>query len=184
MARIFVIEGRNHPDPDTNMTADQVRTYYSSFYPELSNAEVKETKENGNTVYKMEKRVGTKGGKGFHLGDILSITTGVLVSPDGIGGVYNILNYMTGESLFTHQLGRAAKKCKPFLDKQFPQLTDANTDGITSENWRERIDALVKQYGKMFDVEPLPKGAYTYVDPITEAEAMVGKDRVIVVEKE
>ena len=36
----------------------------------------------------------------FDLGDIPSITTGALVSPRHIDGVYDILDYMTGEQLF------------------------------------------------------------------------------------
>jgi hypothetical protein len=36
--------------------------------------------------------------RAFHLGDILSVTTGCLVSPRGIAGVCDILNWMTGET--------------------------------------------------------------------------------------
>jgi hypothetical protein len=39
----------------------------------------------------------------FHLGDVLSITTGVLVSPRRMEGVSDILEFMTGSDLFTHQ---------------------------------------------------------------------------------
>src|SRR3989344_6645903 len=60
--------------------------------------------------------------KEFHLGDVLSITTGRLVSPRHIDGVYDILTFMTGDTLFTHQLPRASDECKPYLVKQFPQL--------------------------------------------------------------
>jgi hypothetical protein len=120
-------------------------------------------------------------GKRFHLGDVLTVTTDILLSPRLIDGVYDILNYMTGESLFTHQLPRAGKICKPYLLKQFPQLKDADVSGINPENYQTRLDSLVAQFGEWFEVEPLPKGAYTYIDPITEAEAMVGPEKVIVV---
>ena len=59
----------------------------------------------------------------FHLGDILSITTGYLVSRRHMKGVYDILNFMTGDTLFTHQLPRAGDECKPYLLKQFSQFT-------------------------------------------------------------
>jgi hypothetical protein len=42
--------------------------------------------------------------KSFHIGDIISITSGQLVSLDHIGRVYNILDWMTGEELMTHHL--------------------------------------------------------------------------------
>lgn len=52
--------------------------------------------------------------KTFHIGDILSVTTSRLVSPSHIDGVYSILNWMTCDNLYTHQLPRAADECAPF----------------------------------------------------------------------
>jgi len=122
-------------------------------------------------------------GKKFHLGDVLSITGDKLVSPRLMDGVYDILNYMTGENLFTHQLPRARDVCGPYLLKQFPQLETADCEGINSENWRERLDGLIKQFGEMLEVEPLSKGAYIPIDPITEAEVMLGDPSKVIVVK-
>jgi hypothetical protein len=58
----------------------------------------------------------------FDLGDVLSITTGRLVSPRRMKGVADILSYMTGESLLTHSLLRAGDICKPEIIRQHPQL--------------------------------------------------------------
>ena len=60
--------------------------------------------------------------KTFHLGDILSVTTSRLVSPRHIDGVYDILNWMTGDNLFTHQLPRASRECEGPLLAQHPDL--------------------------------------------------------------
>ena len=122
-------------------------------------------------------------GKKFHLGDVLSITGEKLVSPRLMDGVYDILNYMTGENLFTHQLGRASDVCRPYLLKQFPQLETADCEGISPENWRERLDDLIKQFGETLEVEPLPKGVYIPIDPITEAETMLGDPSKVIVVK-
>ena len=119
-------------------------------------------------------------GKQFHLGDVLSITTGKLVSPRLTHGIYDSLNYMTGENLFTHQLPRACKISRPYLLKQFPQLKDVTCEDVNPNNWRERLDALVKQFGETLEVKPLPEGIYIPIDPITEAEAMIGAEKVIV----
>jgi hypothetical protein len=112
--------------------------------------------------------------KTFQLGDVLSVTDGHLMT--SIHNVYAILDYMTGENLFTHQLPRAARVCAPYLLKQFPQLKDVKCEEITPDNWRGCLDSLVKQFGDKFEVEPLPKGAYTAVDPITEAEIMMKRN--------
>ena len=41
MVRVFVYDGREFPDPDPNMSHDEVRQSMTSFFPELANAEVK-----------------------------------------------------------------------------------------------------------------------------------------------
>jgi len=122
-------------------------------------------------------------GKKFHLGDVLSITGEKLVSPRLMEGVYDILNYMTGENLFTHQLPRARDVCAPYLVKQFPQLAKAGCESINEKNWKECLTSLVRQFGETLEVEPLPKGAYTYIDPITEAENMVSDPSKVIVIK-
>ena len=58
----------------------------------------------------------------FHIGDVLSISTDRFVSTRGMDGVYDILKYMTGDNLFTHQLPAAVEKCRPALLAQFPVL--------------------------------------------------------------
>jgi hypothetical protein len=117
----------------------------------------------------------------FHLGDILSITTDVLVSPRHIDGVYDILGYMTGDTLWTHQLPRASKECAPWLLRQHPQLMDISSDGIGPDNWREWLDGLVATYGEELNVEPIPKDDHVHKHPAEEAVEMMGKDRVIVI---
>ena len=62
--------------------------------------------------------------KTFHISDVLSVTTGRLVSSRHMGGIYEILNFLTGDNLFTHQLPRAMKECLPWLRTQFPNLMD------------------------------------------------------------
>ena len=59
--RVFLYDGREHPDPDPGMTVEQVKTMLSDFYGELANAEVKEKRRGDTTVYEFKRRVGTKG---------------------------------------------------------------------------------------------------------------------------
>jgi len=59
--RIFSYEGRDFDDPDPTLSVDQVRQSMANFFPELSNAESKESKRGEDTVYSFTKRVGTKG---------------------------------------------------------------------------------------------------------------------------
>ena len=61
MARIFVYDDREFPDPDPEMSVDQVKSTLSDFYGEIANASVKETKRGDDTIYEFQRRVGTKG---------------------------------------------------------------------------------------------------------------------------
>ncbi len=59
--------------------------------------------------------------KQFSTAQVLTVITGSLLCE--VGDLYEILNHMTGENLFTHQLPRAADLCAPELLKQLPQFT-------------------------------------------------------------
>jgi PRTRC genetic system protein C len=59
--RIFIYEGKEYPDPDPEKTPDEVRQAWTDFFPEISNAEIKETKKGKNITIEFKKRVGTKG---------------------------------------------------------------------------------------------------------------------------
>jgi hypothetical protein len=118
----------------------------------------------------------------FHLGDVLSITTGKLVSPRLIDGVYDILNFMTGDNLFTHQIPRASRECEPHLLRQHPQLATVSTESVDAQTWRSWLDAQVQQFGEYLDVEPIPQDDHVRKEPLTELIEMVGPERVIVVD--
>lgn len=62
MARIFIYDGREFPDPDPHLTVEEVRRQLAEFFPELVNAETRETQRGDDTLYTFAKRIGTKGG--------------------------------------------------------------------------------------------------------------------------
>jgi PRTRC genetic system protein C len=61
MARQFIYDGRTFPDPDPNMSVDEVRQRFTDFFPELANADTKTQQVGSDTVTTFAKRVGTKG---------------------------------------------------------------------------------------------------------------------------
>lgn len=142
--------------------------------------------------------------KTFHISDVLSVTTGSLVSSRHIEGVYDILNFLTGDDLYTHQLGRAMNECGPWLRTQFPQLFPDNplTEGLLSglkeivdsspndsreqrgkriERWVETV-RVAHKLPVQLPVYELGADMHTRIDPIEELEAMVGSKKVIVVD--
>ncbi len=60
--RIFLYDNREFPDPDSTLTPDEVRAKMADFFPELANADVRESKrDDGTEVYELVRKVGTKG---------------------------------------------------------------------------------------------------------------------------
>ncbi len=59
--RVFVYDGREFPDPDPKMSVDEVRQSMTNFFPELANAETKQSKRGDNDIIEFNRRVGTKG---------------------------------------------------------------------------------------------------------------------------
>jgi hypothetical protein len=115
----------------------------------------------------------------FHIGDIISAMTGKLVSPRHIGGVYDVLNYMTGDELFTHQLPRASRECEPHLREQHPDLAAIvfpDWSGLTSDNAEATVMAWLAEqvavFGETRPVRALPADDHTSINPITELKMM------------
>jgi len=124
----------------------------------------------------------------FHLGDILSITTGALVSPRRMDGVYDILNWMTGDGLFTHQLPRAADECLGPLLAQHPDLAAVvapDSFGGPDEaeaNVAAWLAVQVIVYGDTREVAPLAAEDHTRIDPIAEMRKMAPHAEIITIE--
>jgi hypothetical protein len=134
----------------------------------------------------------------FHISDVLSVTTGRLVSNRHVKGLYDILNFMTNDNLFTHQLPRAADECLPWLDELYPELSMHNEE---MEKWVANLDVRMKGTGDPSDIvdqwvedvreafhlneyltiREISKSMHARKNPIQELEDMVGKEKVITV---
>jgi hypothetical protein len=135
--------------------------------------------------------------KEFHIGTVLSITHDALLSPDHIDGVYSILNHMTGDNLFTHQLPRAGEICKPALLRAFPVLrspaaqelvdtlvSDLRSWGkIPKDEQMQRMGNELVQIAIQLDlpvimaVGKLNSKDWKHINPVTEMEAALAKAR-------
>jgi hypothetical protein len=119
----------------------------------------------------------------FHLGDILSVTTGRLVSPRHMEGVHDILDWMTGDSLMTHQLPRAMDECQGPLLAQHQDLAAVEVPddfGDSEEAVRSWLAEQVTAYGETREVAPLAGGEHARIDPIAELRTMIRPDAEII----
>jgi hypothetical protein len=131
----------------------------------------------------------------FDLSDILSVTTGRLVSSRHIAGVYDILNFLTGANLLTHQLPRACRLCAPAILQQHPALADSalqtatetycdSLAGLSDEEAQLRIAAFVAAQQALYGVT-LPLTALEteadFTDPVQDLREMIGPEKPILV---
>ena len=101
-----------------------------------------------------------------------------------MGRVYELLNYMTGDNLYTHQLPRAARECRPALEQQMPALAVfVDQTPYDPKNWQEYLAEARVKVGDEFEITPLEN--WTHRDPLAEMVEMMGeRKKVIVVEAE
>jgi PRTRC genetic system protein C len=61
VARKFIVDGTEYPDPGSEVTPEQFKQMMAGFLPELATAEMTEEKKGEDTIYRFKKRVGVKG---------------------------------------------------------------------------------------------------------------------------
>jgi hypothetical protein len=113
--------------------------------------------------------------KKFPLNQVLSITTGILLG--SMSDVYEILDYMTGDNLFTHQLPRACQSCGPAILEQHPVLKDVDASDFQKEHWREWLDKQCTLFPAEYEIVPLSEWESRH--PVEEFGEMVGDKKII-----
>lgn len=137
--------------------------------------------------------------KSYHLTAILNITTGRLLS--SMYDIYDVLNHITGDNLFTHQLPRACRFAAPILLAKYPELSvyssqpamDSLTRWLsipgdeTPENriqfWLAEMQMMHPDIPKEFEVE-CHSDSWLRFDPVDELLGMVDPEKVSVVQME
>lgn len=118
----------------------------------------------------MENTKIEKNSKQFDLGAILNITTGILFT--SMDDVYEVLNYLTGDSIFIHQIPRVMDAAKPYVLSLHPELEGVGV-GVTINSFEDAkafVDEQKKIYGNKLSLTPMSKtDGYSHVDPIEEA---------------
>ena len=122
-------------------------------------------------------------GRQFDLGDVLSITTGLLVSPRGMDAIYDVLNFMTSDDLMTHQLVRAMNEAAPDVLRQHPDLADVPLpkEFAGREDVERWLAEQVVRFGEHRTLVPLAPADHARIDPLTELRMMAPDKPIIVV---
>lgn len=110
--------------------------------------------------------------KTFTLDVVLTVTTGILLT--NIDELYRILDHLTGEQLFTHQLPRAADFARPLLFEKFPELEAIEVPQLSSQEEVDNFLDMLKESGlaAVYELDQL-KG-FAHKNPIDELIEMRG----------
>lgn len=119
--------------------------------------------------------------KPFGVAVILTAITDVLMCD--FGDVHELLDWMTSDTLLTHQLPRASDECTPLLRATFPDLATLEVPVWSDmEDW-DRVDVDGKKWiigdwiagipgDSVRQVPRLPAGDHTLIDPVSELRMM------------
>lgn len=115
----------------------------------------------------------------FRTVNVVETSTAILLS-EGLSGVRAVLDFMTGETLYTHQLPRAHDEANRYILDQHPWIADLDLSGVHDKEIALAFTAkLEAKYGEYLELVPMPVDDHDAIDPFEEAARMIGADRVI-----
>jgi hypothetical protein len=90
---------------------------------------------------------------------------------------------MTGESVYTHQIGRISQEAIPVILAAHPKLEVAmqEADNVDTDNVFEWRDTWNARYGKTISIPKFTRAEHERIDPISELAEKVHPDRIITV---
>jgi hypothetical protein len=113
----------------------------------------------------------------FDLAEFISASTGYLVSD--MSSVYEVLNFVSGDELYTHQLPRVSEEFRDVFFKEHPEyapiLEESKT--VTTENWEEKLADWKARFGETITLTPMEKGQHEYKNPTIEMLEMMGNNK-------
>lgn len=117
----------------------------------------------------------------FTPAEIVCALDGKLIVP--VGRIHELLDWMTGEPLMTHQLPRAMDECEPSLRAQHPDLAAVIIpDGMnTWDAVKAYGEKLAAEFGATRPVAPLQAEDHTSINPLTELRMMRPDAEIITV---
>ena len=110
----------------------------------------------------------------FDLGIIISVISGRVFTE--IENMYDILDYLTGDSIYTHQIPRVMDQVRPYILSIYPGLEGIGSDAIVTckEEALAYIDEKKKIFGDSLPLKPITKeSGYSHVDPLEELSEMI-----------
>lgn len=123
--------------------------------------------------------------KEFLTVDVMSAASGFLLTDEGMGPIYRVLSFVTGEDVYTHQLPRVGKELQAALLSDRPDLEDVFDlirTKTTRETWRDVAAEIEQKLGLSMTLRRLSHDEHERIDPLSELAEKVHPDRIIPIE--
>lgn len=117
--------------------------------------------------------------KAFHISDVVSVTSEVLVSERGMSGIYDVISHMVGFDAMTHELPTLFDVVMPEILTQHPQLKNLVVPEFEDPEIDVPIfsDGLVMRFGETLELEPMVGivGRVSFAEAQANARARLNK---------
>lgn len=119
--------------------------------------------------------------KEFPADVVLTIVTGHMIC-DQIGQVYEILNWMTDDEIYTHQIPRVIREVRGEIVKMHPRLAQATPmEGIEGEPFAIWVRNWITKHGYTYIKVPKVSHLHVRKDPVAELQERFPNANIIVV---
>ena len=127
---------------------------------------------------------------------VLSVTSGRLLTQpkdasegNGIDQIYEVLEWMSDDLPFTHQLWRFIEECKPWIYQWHPEIIEADKwienkliEKCEAEDVKACQTAMLAKFGETITLQKIPQGYHEIKDPIDELFEVGEKNGIKIVE--
>jgi hypothetical protein len=91
---------------------------------------------------------GSSESRRFHLGDLLSVTTGVLVSPRYMEGLSDVVAYLTGADIDVDRIPESLAACRAYILLELPAFRGIAAEDVDFDSWRSWLDSQKDRLGE------------------------------------
>lgn len=125
-----------------------------------------------------------------------SVTSGRLLTQpsranNGFDQIYEILEWMTDDQPFTHQLGRFAEECKQWIYQWHPEIIEADKlienkliEKCEAEDVKACQTAMLAKFGETITLQKVPQSYHEIKNATDELFEMGEKNGIKIVEVE
>lgn len=117
--------------------------------------------------------------KSFPVPVIVSATHRHLLCDSGFSSVHELIEWVCGEPVWTHQIPRVFESVRDGVFRQHPQLRIFSSGGCDETNWQKYRDEAIRLFGESLKIEHGSAAGYEPIHPLDEP-ILAGKEVVAI----